>query len=238
VPLQGYMRSSPLARLLIPRPRTITFTTTASFSIFWHGSGSMAAETKKCLSDLIHGALVRSGFGDNEELFLPKGCIDSLVTKEAIKDELEDADDNLVHFIVSRAKKVFAIALLCNVDGSKLLKAMESFKAHEFCDEDLPIKCPRAGFRDFEAAPPAFSTSAWRKDVAIFSFWKVQWQFLAPDFSTNAFRHTLSATAILPFTWRDNTVKEGTFGKVFQGQIHEGHQEDLRNARFKSALRL
>jgi len=189
------------------------------------------------LADQILGEFVESRFDPEPKLFLPAGRIENLVTKETIIKELQ-AKDNLaskalrltrssrmriVDFVCEKAKIVFAITLLSGLDGKNIEWAMLRFMdpTINLTDESLPIRgsipVDNSVFRD------EYSKSPWT-DTRIHNFRRSQWQFLSPVFSQKNFSIELEPQHILPFTMRDDSVREGAFGQVFQVDIHPAHR--------------
>jgi hypothetical protein len=188
------------------------------------------------LSDQILDKCVESMFDDEVKKFLPAGCIDELVSLEAIikevrkKDHLQPGDldlpegsakKKLVDFVRGKANKVFAITVISGIEGGDLGKAMHQFMEIGFTNESLPLKEEHlkdiAFFRNM-AYP-------WSK-TRIFKFCREQWIFLAPVFSQQNFMVNLRPEHILPFIKKSEVVKEGAFGQVYMVDIHPAHQED------------
>lgn len=188
------------------------------------------------LSDQILDKYDKSKFDHEVKQFLPEGCIDELVTLEAIIKEIEEKDQlepgdldlqegsvkkNIIDFVRGKAKKVFAITVVSGLRGRELGKAMFQFMGINFVDNSLPVKegnlAQVACFRD--------TASPWSK-VRIHNFCREQWRFLAPVFSQQNFKVDLEPEHILPFIEKDSLVKEGAFGQVFAVEIHPAHQKD------------
>ncbi|KAF4785891.1 hypothetical protein HER10_EVM0011151 [Colletotrichum scovillei] len=64
-----------------------------------------------------------------------------------------------------------------------------------------------------------------RRKATLDSFFHSQWQFLAPVFTTNSFRHKLHPSCPLPFIVKINHQKAGFFSSVFEVVIHDAHQK-------------
>lgn len=185
------------------------------------------------LSDQIIAKYVTSKFDEEDKDFLPSGCVNELVTLEAIikelrdKHQLEDGDLDLkneparqeaVDFICREAKKVFAITVVSGLRGDDLEYAMYMFMDNEFNDDSLP-----AEFGYLEEYCVEYSV--WSKTRA-HNFYNKQWKFLSPTFSQRNFNVNLQPNHILPFTKKSSEAKEGAFGHVFEVEIHPAHQED------------
>jgi len=191
---------------------------------------ALLSNSKRSLSDRIWHAQVTSKFADSRECFLPHNELDNLVTKNAVKEEMPDAGEDLLTFTLQNAKRVFAIAVMCEIEDERLEEAMKIFMHAGFCDESLPIKNPKEDDPDYGDPPLCFGRCrAFTRITRLHSFYKNQWIFLAPVFTTTTFRYSLPVNSVLPFIWKDTTVKSGTFGQVFEGEIHPDHQDDLRN---------
>jgi len=185
------------------------------------------------LSDQILDKCVESMFDDEVKKFLPAGCIDELVSLEAIikevrkKDHLQPGDlelpegspkKKLVDFVRGKANKVFAITVISGIEGDDLGKAMLQFMEIGFTNKSLPLK--EEHLKDFP-----FLAYPWSK-TRIFKFCREQWIFLAPVFSQQNFMVNLRPEHILPFIEKSEVVKEGAFGQVYMVDIHPAHQED------------
>ena len=183
---------------------------------------------ENALVDRILDQYVTSKFDDNEQDFLPEGCLAELLTQDSVRRELQrdesiDYDDDiyadLVYFILQRARKIFAIAIVIDLEGEKLRLAMSGFKYSEIGDEYLPLN------RNDQTELSCFSGKPWTR-TKIRAFQSAQWAFLAPVFSRTRFKLDLEPEHILPFTWRSYDVKEGSFSHVFEVVIHPRHQND------------
>ena len=176
------------------------------------------------LANLIVRSYAIGVFDNPPRVFLPQSFLSEIITKAAVAEELEenvdiDNDSGLVNFIVESAKKVFATAIICDIDGSNLYMLMKRFQETEFDDSCLPLK------RDTILALPCFQGKFWNK-LRTHNFLQSQWVFLAPIFSKSRFKIELEPEHIFPFTWVGNDAKEGTFSNVYQATIHESHQEN------------
>jgi len=209
----------------------------------WEFTEELPRENLK-LSDQILDKYVKSKFDHEVKQFLPGGCIDELVTLEAIikeiveKDQLKPGDLDLqegsakkkvIDFIREKAKKVFAITVVSGLRGRDLGMAMFQFMGINFIDNSLPVKEGNLSCFHCPASP-------WSR-VRIHNFCREQWRFLAPIFSQQNFKVDLEPEHILPFIEKDNLVKEGAFGQVFPVEIHPAHQKDpVLNVRPLSVL--
>ncbi|KAH9209076.1 kinase-like domain-containing protein, partial [Leptodontidium sp. 2 PMI_412] len=98
---------------------------------------------------------VDSKFDPEVKRFLPASCMDELITSDAREgregrereDELahEDLDlregptiSELVGFVLSKAKKVFAITILSGLRGKEIERAVFTFMRADFTDSSLP----------------------------------------------------------------------------------------------------
>lgn len=203
-------------------------------------TGLFSNKPKLTLSDKIVVSFKKSMFDPQEKSFLPADQIDNIVTREAIREEFQAAPrfdpealspedlEEIIDFVETKAKRVFAISCLSNLRGGELVWAMCSFSDSEFVDTDLP-------FKDGNFAKDPFcrdeKDSPWA-DARIHNFKKEQWSLLAPVFSPEHFTIELEPEHILPFTRKESTMKQGGFGQVFQVDIHPAHQKDpVKNVR-------
>lgn len=207
----------------------------------------MAAESSSeahlDLSKRIYSRLKSSVFDTRLESFLPDGEIDGLVSMEAIQKRLLldkigaaalaglgasavalDAEENeLVNWIHQKANKVFAIVVLVELQivFSETLKSMKYFRAHGFNNSSLPIKNPVPSSYEQWNCPEKFDSQIWHQ-ARLSHFYRTQWWFLAPVFSTG-YRYNLEPDHTLPFVKKDQLTREGAFSFVHKITIHDAH---------------
>lgn len=196
-------------------------------------SGKDPKEKKPSLADQILEKFAVSRFDPDTKFFLPAGCIDELISREAISRELENnptldprhfdivegLTGKIVDFVCGGAKKVFATAVLSGLRGEDLETAMELFMVESFTDESLPVR--QETFEELFSGLDAWSRLARHR------FCQEQWKFLAPVFSRQTFKLDLVPEHILPFIEKNRELREGAFSQVFRVQIHPAHQTDL-----------
>jgi hypothetical protein len=168
---------------------------------------------------------------------MPAGRLDELMTYDAVQEailsgkmidsfppETQKVLKVLMEFIIGKAKKLLAISILCGVSGDVLFHAMGTFLREGFEDKDLPVPDP--------PVHPVFDMDPWGKGQPNTSnFCDHQLKFQVPTFGGEQMVYRLERKVILPFFKGGGTgPKEGTFGKVFQVEIHEAH---LNRAKFK-----
>jgi hypothetical protein len=171
-----------------------------------------------------------SKFDPEDKQFLPEGYLKELVTLDTIIEELQENHpgsqdvkredptiQKLVEFILEKAKKVFATAVVSGLSGGRLGYSMFKFMEMEFTDKRLPIS--------YNEMVTKNENLRWGS-VEIFNFCREQWRFLVPVFSKKTFKVDLEPNHILPFIERVSFGKEGAFGQVFRVQVHPGHQMD------------
>ncbi|KAH0432247.1 tol-like protein [Colletotrichum camelliae] len=169
---------------------------------------------------------------DTKGEFLPEGCLDDLINREALRDDLfsekgalDLEDEKVIDFINTRAKKVFATTYcVLGRGGSELVTTMKYFLSVGFSDKVLPIEDLRSHRKRSKALVALQKTWV---PMRIRNFYQAQWMFLAPVFSRDHFHHVLSANIVLPFVWVNKVTKEGRFSKVYEVKIHENHQKLL-----------
>lgn len=164
----------------------------------------------------------RSSFDRHD--FLPHDRIDKLITRPSVAHaldldltrDLKPKDESLLNFILQSAKRVFAIILTCHFRGSDLRRMMETFRRKHFDDKDLPVTSDALSELDcFNKRP----WSAMERRL----FFREQWAFLAPVFSSDNFKTDLEPDHILPFILVDQDIKSGGFSQVFHATIHPSH---------------
>lgn len=149
------------------------------------------------LRDHLTKLAVHSSF--DRKRFFPHGCIDAVITREAVRQELEAGSsrlsveaggmgqedlDGLVDFVVLKSKTVFAISIDCGLSNQQIQEAITQFRSVGFRDSELPVL-----FEDNGSPPSMFYSStekAYRKPWNHFLVRRfcseVQWRFLAPIF--------------------------------------------------------
>lgn len=191
-----------------------------------HDSGSGSMDSDSCISgdelvDHLLKGLVKSSF-DNGKEFWPRGCIDKIVTLEAITEELDPTLDALVEFIMNKGRTIFAIALCSNLDGDRLFWAMKQFKELNFNDASLPVIGDDVKRIFFSPTGKGFQYP-WT-GLSVKAFRSYQWKSLAPVFDTKNRTLKLHPKAVLPFTCRSRHRSSGTFGEVNKVTIHPDHK--------------
>lgn len=158
--------------------------------------------------------------------FLPDGCIETLITEDAVMKELgitpeakETRDPKrLLNFILEEGRKIFAILLVSRFKGEDLQKAITQFRRNKIGDASLPIT------EETKVDVPFFNKPKRPWDTtSIRTFCNEQWLFLAPVFSSERLNLELDANDILPFTGQGGDVKSGAFGKVYQVTVDPQH---------------
>ncbi len=158
--------------------------------------------------------------------FVPADSLRALLTEEAIKHELSligKRSEELSHYIVSEASKVFAI--LVYIDMASFI---EEFYQKGISDTLLPMDFKGLNNDDSIAlsvgsVQQSKAFTSW-KYVQISSFSDSQWIFLAPIFTDDQFVHGLHDYCALPFTWVNReTPKTSLFSTVHEAIIHPGH---------------
>ncbi|EUC46749.1 hypothetical protein COCMIDRAFT_35616 [Bipolaris oryzae ATCC 44560] len=163
------------------------------------------------LRPMITDRLVKSAFEKTPLRFVPEGNVQDIITEGMIQISLgidtpvSKREGEMIKFIKSRAKKVFAIVVYMN--AGDCMDIMKSLKRKGIDDDSLPIKDQRdLGRKD------------WAPD-----FFEKQWQFNAPVFSTTRFNHDLEESHILPFITKKVDSQRGSFGVVSQYVVHRNH---------------
>lgn len=186
---------------------------------------SASAKDVPLLEDQILHAFARSEFpvGWKQE-YMPRNGLNGLITAESIIREFSGYEDDetpvegdLIRYILDSAKKVFAISLISGVGSYGLLKAMRTFRASGFTDNELPATSTNTQF--------PWSRLKW-SDVKKHNFKDNQWKFLVPVFRENQVRVKIGNRHILPFKLVNHEKKEGTFSDVWEVSIHESHQDN------------
>lgn len=157
---------------------------------------------------------------------MPEGCLDRLITRDAIirefsKDDEPDEDpripEDLISFILQSAKKVLATSLWSGVESRQLQRAMKIFRFAAFKDSSLPVKV-------LDAREAPWSQLRWN-NLKLKTFQETQWKFVVPIFSEKNIKLDLENRHILPFKSVEREVKTGGFSEVYEVTVHESHQK-------------
>jgi len=196
--------------------------------------------SRDSLANKIIESLETSKFDARAQDFLPANCINNLITRKVIADELELHKNarkdqawqrKFIDWIFRNARKVFATVIQSSDRGSSItMNIMIQFRRAKFDDRLLPIGNPRA--------PPGVMSQSrpfdprWWDSPRLYNFYIRQWEFLAPVFSPDKYSYNLPSECILPFIWKDPKPKEGAFSAVYRVKIHAAHQKhpDLKDA--------
>ncbi|KAF7559256.1 hypothetical protein G7046_g4896 [Stylonectria norvegica] len=187
------------------------------------------------LTSDICRSYAKSHLHDKDQDYIPEGLLEELITDSAVREVLGSSVDSnknqeLIDFIVKRANKVFTLAILANLSGKNLWKAMKAFKKKEFDNKSLPLI---ATATELLGTGPFRNLKIWGLNE-LYHFREDQWKVLVPVFrQVEELTNTLFDSCILPFELVDSDVKEGTFGDVYQVRIHPGHLDEAlykRNA--------
>lgn len=188
-----------------------------------------ATESEIPLADCIVASYVRSKIStDREQKYLPEGSVERLITPFSIREELSDIPiepellDNLISFIVTRAKKVFTITILSQLSGLDLYNAIKTFQDVGFDDDKLPVLPDRHADLMSAAFKGRRLWNAVRKE----GFLTDQWGLLVPVFTRPQLMHSLQESAILPLERVSSAFKGGTFGDVYEATVHRAHMDD------------
>lgn len=173
------------------------------------------------LVDHLLKGLIKSSFDKGKE-YWPRGCIEEIVTLQAITEQLDPALDALVDFIMDGSQRIFAIAICSNLDGDRLFQAMNQFKELNFNDSSLPIVGDDVKRVFFSPTGKGFQYP-WN-GLSVKTFRSYQWKSLAPVFETTNRTLNLHPKAVLPFTRTSRKSSSGTFGEVNKITIHPDHK--------------
>lgn len=192
------------------------------------------------LPDQIHDAFDVSKFEDRDVNFLPKGSIETLISRENMEsiikimgEQAVEETGSLMQYILNTARKVFAIAVHSGIQGKPLMMAMDMLKRDGISDESLPLQKERlhqlqhqefpAGTDDSDTVTDPGGEQIWG-NARIGLFCDNQWKFLAPVFSLEEANHDFHQRAILPFIDKvEISSGQGSYGKVFKCKIHHLH---------------
>jgi len=164
-------------------------------------------------------------------LFVPEGALDELVTEATIRKilgiESAEGEKDLVNFIKTRAKKLFAISVYSGVYSSieekRILKSMKRFFKAAFTDQELPVEQPALNVKNH----CLYSVDKFWDYHKTFRFAHEQWKFLAPVFKVateDHHNHDFQCLHILPFIKKcEEGSASGAFGQVSKYELHPSH---------------
>ncbi|KAK4171486.1 putative Serine/threonine-protein kinase [Triangularia setosa] len=184
----------------------------------------LAKKSKKSsLGSQILGNLQKSVFDEHIREFLPSGCIEILLTPDAVRRELHLSDDpemeeEVVNFVMKSAGRLFVTSLLAGLteQNQQLATAMIQFDFKSINDDSLPLPDNAFVDEDGEFLEP------WT-EVSRRSFRRNQWTVLVPALSESDPELDLDPDCILPIVEKSRAGESGAFGDVFQVRIHEKH---------------
>ena len=193
------------------------------------------SEEHDLVSDLLRAYSIAT-FHDTPIKYIPEDAIRTLVTRKAIERELSALErspnknatkfsrdrerrSQLATWISTEARKLYAVALHCDLDAYSLLESMIAFRNHELNDDSLPFNSP--------LSTEIFSPRIW-KPLKLETFYERQWKVKAPIFSPREYDYDLPAESIFPFTSHGAVPKDGAFSSVYRVTIHKAHNEHPR----------
>jgi hypothetical protein len=118
---------------------------------------------------------------------------------------------------------------------------IKNFHDHHFTDELLPIAKEKTKGGCWEGGNEGCSHTACKNTFSnwpfddIHDFYETQWQFLAPVFTKEKYRHDLHRDCPLPCISKGAMVKDSHFSLVYEVEVHDDHQCVIRVVRFTKA---
>lgn len=183
---------------------------------------------------------------DPPRKYLPLNALETLITQQQIESELGKIEKDspaaakkfdraerakLASWVLQNARRIFAIALQCDLKSDMLVYAMRLAKRHQFTDACLP-----APEDPFNAPPPWPDRLHYRiwDPVKLYSFNDKQWKFDAAVFDKDILYYDFPAQKIFPFKSIGAASEDGTFSRVYQVKVHDAHhnfsdQENVGN---------
>lgn len=125
------------------------------------------------LEDQIFSSFVFSVFPeDRKQRFWPEGSVERIITRRSIINklwfdgdkpvpdedrEISPAQNDLIGFILTSAKKIFTVSLIINLSNDQLKTAMVHFKENGVVDSQLPFDIPLDGTPHPHFQPPLWN---------------------------------------------------------------------------------
>ncbi|OHE97896.1 hypothetical protein CORC01_06759 [Colletotrichum orchidophilum] len=190
------------------------------------------------LEDRITQGVIKT---EDDKDFLPADKIEALTSRSVVEKELrkhvaKERLPYLVDYVTNPdqpAKRLF-LTLVVRDDIQRLEALADA--PQKLHDKELPVKVAKSidettgamsfTMQSIESGKMWFEFASPRKSY-LDSFFHSQWQFLAPVFTTDSFRHELHPMCPLPFIKKINHHKTGFFSSVFEVVIHDAHQKVL-----------
>ncbi|KAJ4246499.1 hypothetical protein NW762_013439 [Fusarium torreyae] len=163
--------------------------------------------------------------------FLPKACIDRLVSREAIIQELSDPanpfkpeDEAFIQWILHKARKLFLTILDSRiVEGpSDKLYSLDCFQTRGLDDDQMPWTESSRFLPTDNIEDETWFHDVWSKEMDT-NFRRSQWRFVVPVITSTQFTYRLQAHQVLPFLEVVGNPKEGAFGRVYCVNVEQSH---------------
>ncbi|KAK4164675.1 heterokaryon incompatibility protein-domain-containing protein [Cladorrhinum sp. PSN259] len=179
----------------------------------------------------LKGSLVANGLDGPSRKFLPAPKVKTFVTQDIVRSVLPpDASPGLVHFVCTRAPKMFlSLVLGGEAEPHQLASVMRACQDQGMTDELLPIdemlcigdhsKCEKGHARALDI----FHDKIW-EDIS-FDFCHHQGTFLSPIFTREQFVYKEKDGCVLPFVRRSKAESDGHFSTVFEAWVHPDHHD-------------
>jgi hypothetical protein len=180
----------------------------------------------------LYSAYTASTFDEYRRNFLPHGHLTNVLTQEAVEQELEGMENDLLDhekrrfdisyrlqlssWICTWASVLFATVIQCALTPRTMYLSLANFEQQRFDDSCLPIEAPRM------TQSKLFRKKIW-KTFHLEDFYEKQWRFLVPVFSSGQYHYDLADQTILPFTGDMRDVVNGGFSSVRKVEIHPSH---------------
>lgn len=167
----------------------------------------------------------------NRLKFLPEVCIDRLVSREAVIEELFDDknpfepehDEALIQWILHKGRKLLLTILDTRIakNPTDNFDSLDCFQAHGVNDDQLPWTDSSRFHPIVDAESEPWFHDTWSLHMDCFE--RSQWMFLVPVITSNQFIYRLQAEQILPFLQVDGEPKAGAFGRVYCVEVEPSH---------------
>jgi hypothetical protein len=188
-----------------------------------------------------------------QKKFLPQSVFTKLITETEIKKCLPKAPPNLLHFVITRARTIFAILVYVDISGHELHSTLEKLLMSNYSDEMLPLREMDCKLRDMfddegsenlgtdssdeseddNSESSCSHNTAWDifhdwGDARFHLFCESQWKFLSPVFSNEKMIYYLDPESILPIVELGSGKGEGHFAMVKEAYLRWDHQESFK----------
>ena len=174
----------------------------------------------------LRDVLISSTIEASQNEFLPLRKMEDIMSREAVKAELDGYCPEMVDFFYNHARKTFAVIVL---NGTPEL--IDSIYERRFDDAKFPLRKRHLKAAALEVLEKSSADMPDRKrremrkrlEAGVDNFIRWQHRLTAPIFNPDIFKYTLDESTPLPFLTHGSASARGGFGDVQERWIHSDH---------------